>query len=136
MEKLLHYTWKHRLYPLGTLATTDDKTVEVIDPGLHNMKDAGPDFFNAKIRVNGTEWVGNVELHLKASDWFRHGHDRDSAYDNVILHVVTEADMEVTTSSGRVVPQVRQNMMINSVTARRSAARGDMVQALFVHAMV
>ena len=106
MEKLLHYTWKHRLYPLGTLATTDDKTVEVIDPGLHNMKDAGPDFFNAKIRVNGTEWVGNVELHLKASDWFRHGHDRDSAYDNVILHVVTEADMEVTTSSGRVVPQM------------------------------
>ena len=106
MEKLLHYTWKHRLYPLGTLATTDDKTVEVIDPGLHNTKDAGPDFFNAKIRVNGTEWVGNVELHLKASDWFRHGHDRDSAYDNVILHVVTEADMEVRTSSGRMLPQM------------------------------
>ena len=106
MEKLLHYTWKHRLYPLGSLATTDDKTVEVIDPGLHNTKDAGPDFFNAKIRVNGTEWVGNVELHLKASDWYRHGHDRDSAYDNVILHVVTEADMEVTTSSGRVLPQM------------------------------
>ena len=106
MEKLLHYTWKHRLYPLGTLTTTDDKTVEVIDPGLHNRGDAGPDFFNAKIRVNGTEWVGNVEIHLKASDWFRHGHDKDAAYDNVILHVVTEADMDVTTSSGRMIPQM------------------------------
>lgn len=106
MEKLLHYTWKHRLYPLGTLTTTDDRTVEVIDPGLHNKSDAGPDFFNAKIRVNGTEWVGNVEIHLKASDWFRHGHDKDAAYDNVILHVVENADMDVMTSSGRMPAQM------------------------------
>lgn len=101
MEKLLHYTWKHRMFPLHLLATTDGRQVEVIDPGLYNRSDSGPDFFNAKVRVDGTVWVGNVEMHIKASDWFRHGHDRDEAYDNVILHVVEDADMDVTTKSGR-----------------------------------
>lgn len=106
MEKLLHYTWKHRLYPIGTLTTTDDRMVEVIDPGLHNRGDSGPDFFNARIRVNGTEWMGNVEMHHKASDWFKHRHDKDAAYDNVILHVVEDADMDVMTSSGRMPAQM------------------------------
>lgn len=106
MEKLLHYTWKHRLFPLGILTTTDNRTVEVIDPGLYNRSDAGPDFFNAKIRVSGIEWVGNIEMHDKASDWFRHGHDKDEAYDNVILHVVGDDDMDVTTSSGRMPAQM------------------------------
>ena len=69
MEKLLHYTWKHKLLPLGTLRTTDGREVEVISPGLHNRGDAGPDFFNAKIKMDGMVWVGNVELHVKASDW-------------------------------------------------------------------
>lgn len=107
MEKLLHYTWKHKLYPLHLLATTDDRQVEVIDPGLYNRSHSGPDFFNAKIKVDGTLWVGNVEMHLKASDWFRHGHDKDAAYDNVILHVVESADMDVTTKSGRMPATMR-----------------------------
>lgn len=106
MEKLLHYAWKHKLYPLGTLATTDGRTVEVIDTGVYNRSHAGPDFFNAKIKVNGMEWVGNVEMHIKASDWYRHRHDSDKAYDNVILHVVCEDDMEVMTSSGRIPAQM------------------------------
>lgn len=106
MEKLLHYTWKHKIYPLHSLMTTDGRTVEVIDPGLYNSRDAGPDFFNSKVKVDGTVWVGNVEMHLKASDWFRHGHDRDEAYDNVVLHVVCDADMEVVTKSGRMPAQL------------------------------
>ena len=106
MEKLLHYAWKHKMYPLGTLTTTDGRTVEVIDTGLYNRTDAGPDFFNAKVKVNGMEWVGNVEMHVKASDWYRHGHDSDKAYDNVILHVVCEDDMEVKTCSGRIPAQM------------------------------
>lgn len=106
MEKLLHYTWKHRIYPLHTLVTTDGRTVEVIDPGLYNSRDAGPDFFNAKVKVDGTVWVGNVEMHLKASDWFRHGHDKDRAFDNVVLHVVCDADMDVMTSNGRMPAQL------------------------------
>lgn len=89
MEALLHYCWKHRILPLGELTTTDGRRVEVIDPGLLN-RDAGPDFFNAKVKIGGEMWVGNVEMHLDAQDWYRHGHDKDAAYNNVVLHVVTK----------------------------------------------
>ena len=62
MEKLLHYVWKHRILPLGDLSTTDGRRVEVIDPGTHNS-DRGPDFFNAKVLIDGMLWAGNVEIH-------------------------------------------------------------------------
>lgn len=106
MEQLLHYVWKHKLLPLQQLETTDGRTVEVIDPGLHNRKDAGPDFFNAKLKIGNTLWAGNVEIHDRASDWYRHGHDHDSAYDNVVLHVVGNADRDVQTVNGQWVPQM------------------------------
>ena len=106
MEALLHYCWKHKLFPLEPLTTTDQLPVEVIDPGLHN-RHAGPDFFNAKVKVDGTLWVGNVEIHDKASDWYLHGHDRDAAYDNVVLHVCGVVDAIVTTHQGQVLPQVQ-----------------------------
>ena len=105
MEQLLHYVWKHKLLPLSELKTTDGHCVEVIDPGLHN-RNAGPDFFNAKVRIGGTLWVGNVELHLRSTDWYQHGHDRDSRYNNVVLHVVEEADTEVLTEDGHYLPQL------------------------------
>lgn len=105
MEELIHYCWKHKLFPLKGLSTTDGKAVEVIDTGLHN-RNSGPDFFNAKVIIDGTLWVGNVEIHQKASDWFVHGHDRDSHYDNVILHVVGCNDAQATTSDGRPLPQM------------------------------
>jgi len=101
MERLLHYTWRHKLLPLGELRTTDGRLIEVIHPGIYNSSDAGPDFFNAKIKVDGVIWAGNVELHIKASDWYRHHHDSDPAYDSVILHVVCQADMDVKTSQGK-----------------------------------
>lgn len=104
MEKLLHYTWRHKLLPLGTLRTTDGQEIEIISTGLYNRNDAGPDFINAKLKIDGTEWAGNVEIHIKASDWYRHRHDTDSAYDNVILHVVEQHDMEVGTSQNRRLP--------------------------------
>ncbi len=106
MEYLLHYTWKHRLFPLKELETTDGQPVEVIDPGLRNT-DAGPDFFNAKMKIGGTLSVGNVEIHTRANDWYTHGHQSDKAYDNVVLHVV-EADAiggkPVTDTNGRLIP--------------------------------
>ena len=105
-EKLLHYVWRHKLYPLQPLHTTTRQTVEVIDPGLPNTHDAGPDFFNAKLKIDGTLWVGNVEVHVRSSDWMRHGHDRDTAYDNVVLHVVWQADCEVKRTGGEPVPQL------------------------------
>lgn len=106
MEILLHYTWKHKMLPLKELTTTDGRSVEVIDPGLHNRQSAGPDFFNAKVKIDGTLWVGNVEIHDRASDWYAHGHDRDPRYDNVVLHVCGVADREVLTSAGHYLPQV------------------------------
>jgi len=106
MERLLHYVWKHRMLPVGTLIATDGQELEVIDPGLHN-RDQGPDFFNAKIRLGATVWAGNVEVHLRSSDWYRHGHDTDPAYNSVILHVVGEIDDEVRTAEGKTLPQVR-----------------------------
>ena len=105
MERLLHYVWKHRILPLRPLTTTDGLPVEVIDPGLHNH-DQGPDFFNAKVRLGDVVWAGNVEVHLRSSDWFRHGHDSDAAYNSVVLHVVGEADQEVTTQDGKTPAQV------------------------------
>lgn len=105
MEKLLHYAWKCRLFPLHQLLTTDGRELEVIDPGLSNPN-AGPDFFNAKVRIGETMWAGNVEIHLRSSDWYRHGHESDPAYNNVILHVVGEADMDVEMSDGRTPPQL------------------------------
>ncbi|MBR5394135.1 MAG: DUF2851 family protein [Bacteroidaceae bacterium] len=106
MEKLLHYVWKHKILPLKTLTTSDGQEIEVIDPGLHNH-DQGPDFFNAKIRLGGTLWAGNVEVHLRSSDWYRHSHDNDPAYNSVILHVVGEIDGEVKNAEGKTIPQVR-----------------------------
>ena len=106
MEQLLHYTWKHKLYPLKELTTNDGQRVEIIDPGLHN-RNAGPDFFNAKIRIGSTMWVGNIEIHDKSSDWYQHGHDKDSRYDNVVLHVAAELDTEVMKSNGEYIPQLQ-----------------------------
>lgn len=105
MEQLLHYVWKHKLFPLKQLRTSSGEDVEVIDAGLHNHN-SGPDFFNAKIKIDGTLWAGNVEIHDKSSDWYAHGHDRDAAYDNTVLHVAGHVNTSVTTVSGRTVPQL------------------------------
>lgn len=105
MEKLLHYVWQHKLFPLTPLTTNAGLSVEVIDPGLHNTN-AGPDFFNAKVKIDGTLWVGNVEIHERASDWFRHKHDIDPAYDSVILHVVGISDCEIPIKGKRILPQL------------------------------
>ena len=105
MEHLLHYVWKHKLFPLKVLQTTNGLPVEVIDSGLQNPN-AGPDFFNAKLKIDGALWVGNIEIHTHSSDWFRHGHHSDKAYDSVILHVVSEADTEITRTNGEQIPQL------------------------------
>lgn len=88
------------------LQTTTGEPVEVIDAGLPNTN-AGPDFFNAKLKIGGTLWVGNIEVHTLASDWMRHGHDKDAAYENVILHVAETVDCEVFRANGVPVPQLQ-----------------------------
>ena len=105
MEQLLHYVWKHKLFAAAPLKTIEGVEVEVIDTGLHN-DNAGPDFFNAKIKLGDTLWVGNVEIHDMASQWYEHGHQNDARYNNVVLHVVGKADMECLTLDGKRLPQM------------------------------
>ncbi|MBQ8046835.1 MAG: DUF2851 family protein [Prevotella sp.] len=106
MEQLLHYVWKHKMFPLSALHTTDGQPVEVVDAGLHN-RHQGPDFFNAKVKIGETLWVGNIEIHERSSDWYQHHHETDEAYGNVILHVVGTVDRDdIVTSDGKRLPQM------------------------------
>jgi hypothetical protein len=101
-EEFLHYLWKYRLLKPNLQLVTGE-VCEVIDVGIHNLN-AGPDFFNARIRIDGTIWAGNVEIHLKTSDWTNHKHHLDQAYDNVILHVVGQNDKSLFRKDGEMLP--------------------------------
>lgn len=87
------------------LRLDDGQNVCIVSPGVHN-NDAGPDFSGAVLKIGDRTWAGNVEIHVKASDWFRHGHHKDPAYDNIILHVVAVNDAVITRSDGSPIPQV------------------------------
>ncbi len=106
MEQLLHYVWKHKIFPLKELKTTTGQQVEVIDTGLANT-DAGPGFFNAKLKLDGVLWIGNIEIHERSSDWFKHGHHADAGYNSVILHIASEIDTEISRSNGERIPQIQ-----------------------------
>lgn len=101
----MQYLWANRMQLRPDMTDVDSNPIEIIDPGRLNA-DSGPDFFNAKIRMGGRVWAGNVEIHLRASDWHRHGHDDDPAYRSVILHVVGVSDTRITTPDGRTIPQL------------------------------
>ncbi|MCK5066482.1 MAG: DUF2851 family protein [Bacteroidales bacterium] len=99
-EDFIQFIWKHRLYKGKALHTTCGRKLMVLLPGEQNFH-AGPDFFNARIRLDHLMWAGNVEVHRRASDWYRHGHHIDPGYNNVILHVVGDYDSDITNSLGR-----------------------------------
>ncbi len=101
-EEFLYYLWQFRQLK-EPLFTTDNHTLTLIDPGERNH-DSGPDFLFAKIKMDDTIWAGNVEMHVRSSDWYRHHHDTDRAYDTVVLHVVYQHDKEVFTSSNQKIP--------------------------------
>lgn len=90
-EKLFQFIWQYRYFHTGQLRTFEGEELEILHQGSLNTGQ-GPDFSNAKIRVGATIWVGNIELHIRSSDWFRHHHQNDAHYENVILHVVWEHD--------------------------------------------
>ena len=92
-ERYLHYLWQHKLIPLRALFLLDGLPIQIIHPGVYNEIESGPDFFNAQIVIDSLRWVGNVEIHVKSSDWIKHGHQKDKSYDNVILHVVLYHDL-------------------------------------------
>ena len=102
-ESFLQFVWKHGLFDSRNLRTDDGQRVKILSRGMINQ-DAGPDFFNARIQIGKTVWAGNVEIHLRASEWTRHQHHLDAAYDNVILHVVGQDDQQVLNSKGQRIP--------------------------------
>ena len=105
-EDFLHYIWKHKKFRFNNLETTTGESIVVTSVGQHNFN-SGPDFFNAKIKVGDQLWAGNVEIHIKSSDWFVHSHEQDKAYDNVILHVVWEDDTEVFRKDNTPIPTLQ-----------------------------
>ena len=105
MEKLLHYVWMHKLLPSKEFITTDGQKIRILELGRHNANQ-GPDFCNARIEMEGMEWIGNVEIHSLASDWARHGHHKDPVYNTTILHVVGKADAEAFLENGQRLPQI------------------------------
>lgn len=92
-ESFLHFLWKHRLFN-SPMVTDEEEDILIENPGQHNF-DAGPDFLGAKIRIGKTLWAGNVEIHVKSSDWIKHQHQKDPAYQNIILHVVHTNDKKL-----------------------------------------
>ena len=86
-EDFLHYLWRARRFHIDNLRTTLGEPIEILAWGEYN-RHAGPDFQQARLRIDGTLWAGSVEMHLRASEWVRHRHHEDEAYRNVILNVV------------------------------------------------
>ncbi len=104
-EDFIHYVWKYQKFDPSVIQTVNEESVEILNVGMHNQY-SGPDFFNARLRVADQQWAGNVEIHLKSSDWYAHHHEVDPAYDNVILHLVWEHDIDVFRKDGTVIPTV------------------------------
>lgn len=115
-EAFLHYLWKYKKFRSTAAETTDGKKILLINSGKHNEHESGPDFFNAKLKIAEQLWAGNVEIHIKASDWYAHGHETDPAYDNVILHVVWENDTEIFRKDNSPIPTLELKNLVSSET--------------------
>lgn len=102
-EDFLHYLWKFQVFSQKELFTTGSEPIQIFIAGDHNLN-SGPDFFNAKVLIAQQLWAGNVEIHVKASDWYVHHHEKDSSYDNVILHVVWQHDVDIYRENNSVIP--------------------------------
>jgi len=110
-EEFLKYVWQSRSLP-DRLILVNREELQIADPGEVNH-DSGPDFFNSRLRINDVLWAGNVEIHVRSSDWFRHQHHQDPAYDNILLHVVHEYDQPVHRTSGEEIPCLELHQLIN-----------------------
>ena len=104
-EEFLHFLWQYKLFNSTNLISVKREIVEVIDSGSYNTN-SGPDFLNAKLKIDEQLWVGNVEIHIKSSDWYAHHHEKDVNYDAVILHVVWEHDSDVFMKNNHPIPTV------------------------------
>ncbi|MBQ4822171.1 DUF2851 family protein [Aquimarina sp. MMG016] len=106
-EDFVQYLWKYKKFELSNLKTTAQEQIVLQQVGVHNIDNSGPDFFNSQMVINNQKWAGNVEVHIKSSDWYVHNHENDPAYDNVILHVVWEDDMDIFRKDNSVIPTLQ-----------------------------
>jgi len=120
-EDFLHFIWKFKNFAPNNLKTIDGKPVKIIKTGEHNTN-AGPDFFNAQLLIDDTHWAGNVEIHVKTSDWVAHNHSSDPAYDNIILHVVFHHDMDIA------VPENRPVLALKKYVSDQTIANFDILK--------
>lgn len=111
-ETYIHFVWKLKRLPFHQLQTTKGQEVLILNNGIHNISESGPDFFNARMLYENMEWAGQIEMHVKSSDWYRHGHHTDEAYNNVMLHVVHEHDREVFVN-GTALPTIELKNLID-----------------------
>lgn len=102
-EDYLHYLWNYKKFELSNLTTTNNEPITIINSGFYSQL-AGPDFFNAQISIANQKWAGNVEIHIKSSDWYVHHHEKDDNYNNVILHVVWEHDTPIFRKDNSEIP--------------------------------
>ena len=111
-ERYLHHLWKNKLLPFHKLKTIDNKEIQFVNPGFHNENESGPDFTMAKLKIDDLMWIGSVEIHVLSSDWYKHKHHIDKAYENVILHVVYEHDKSVEITN-RLIPTIELKSFID-----------------------
>src|ERR1700741_1077829 len=102
-ERLLQFIWQFQYFNHAFLTTADDQSLQIIQPGLLN-RNQGPDFHEARIKINNTVWIGNVELHVQSSQWHQHHHSTDKNYESIILHVVWQNDEEIKDANGEPIP--------------------------------
>ena len=114
-EDFLHYLWKFKKFDTLNLKTFNGEEITIINVGQY-LELAGPDFFNAQISIGNQKWAGNVEIHLKSSDWYVHHHERDKAYENVILHVVWEHDTEIFRKNNTEIPVLELKNYVDTET--------------------
>jgi hypothetical protein len=111
-EDFLHYVWKYKMFSKVNFKTTDNENISIIKTGVHN-KNAGPDFLNTELKIEDQTWIGNVEIHLKSSDWYLHKHETDANYDAVILHVVWENDAVIFMKNNKPIPTLVLKGFVN-----------------------
>lgn len=111
-EDFLHYIWRYQKFNIPSAKTVTGLPVQIIKPGFGHTN-AGPDFLQAKVKIGDVEWAGAVEIHIKASDWNRHRHQNDAAYQNVILHVVWTADEAILHPDGTEIPTLELKNCVN-----------------------
>ncbi|MGB0891614.1 MAG: DUF2851 family protein [Flavobacteriaceae bacterium] len=102
-EEFLHFLWQHKLFNFTHLKLVSNEKLEIVKSGVLN-KNSGPDFLNSQIIIENQIWFGNIEIHLKSSDWYLHQHEIDSNYDAVVLHVVWEHDVDVFMKNNKSLP--------------------------------